>query len=418
MAEWVSKPEGGFVTVPAMALMAAWWAYKRGFIRLADFRVWLACFELVARRRRMREGRVPRYLVRELRTLTAASGEAQCRASVRRLQDLGLLSWSERSVSVGEFDGVESLDARGELEAKRRQLVNHRRGVPVPRRMLCVMCGCARPVLLATWLGHLLRCLYSRGLKCRPTGLCKASWVAQVFEVNERNVKGARAQLVEWGMVTTRSAPQRVLNRHGLPVTVNLAWSKDHPRKMPPPSAQAATETPPPNKTGISASRSEHQQRARKGADGVRTRTGSEPDLRRVRIEDLHNVRRLDSLWRAAAERNHCGWTECDRLRVFGAAAHALRVATRNVCGLFATVVRRGLWSHISVEDEERGRRGVRKADELWPSGSGSRKVCRGLEGHQLYGRRDDDVVRRGDAERAGRPVLLAGRRDARACVL
>lgn len=354
------KPDGGFVSIPAMAFIAAWWAYRRGYIGLVDFRVWLACFELRARRSQAREGTVPEYKVEELRPLVGGVGGEHSRASLRRLRAVGLIRWSLTSVEAGMVDGVEKLDTDGELDAKRTLLTNHRRNVPVPRRMLCFMCKCRRPVLLATWAGHLLRCLYHRGLTCRPTGLCKASWIAEVFEVDARNVKAARAVLVEWGMLVPGTAPQWVLNRHGLPVTVNLAWDRDRLRKPPPLGAISTTGSPPPRETGNSVHRSENQQPERPQADGVRTRTGRGGRPGHVTLPMLRSVSGIDLFWQYAAERGYCGRSESDRLRVFGAAAHALRVGQRNPCGLFATVVRRRLWSHISLEDEDRGRRGMR----------------------------------------------------------
>ncbi len=44
-----------------------------------------------------------------------------------------------------------------------------------------------------------------------------------------------------------------------------------------------------------------------------------------------------------------------DRLRVFGAGAHSLRLG-HNSCGLFWSIVRNRLWTHISPADEEHAR--------------------------------------------------------------
>ena len=46
-------------------------------------------------------------------------------------------------------------------------------------------------LLLATTLGHLLRCMYYRDGRCCPDGRCKSSWIARTFGVDIRNVKAA-----------------------------------------------------------------------------------------------------------------------------------------------------------------------------------------------------------------------------------
>ena len=47
---------------------------------------------------------------------------------------------------------------------------NHRRLVPVPRRILRLLAGGCRPALIATILGHLIRCLYLKGGQCLGRG--------------------------------------------------------------------------------------------------------------------------------------------------------------------------------------------------------------------------------------------------------
>lgn len=47
---------------------------------------------------------------------------------------------------------------------------------------------------------------------------------------------------------------------------------------------------------------------------------------------------------------------QADALKFAAAAVHARRVGTRNPAGLFAKVVRGGLWAYISLDDEARGR--------------------------------------------------------------
>jgi hypothetical protein len=70
------------------------------------------------------------------------------------------------------------------------------------------------------------RCLYYRQGQCRPTGLCKASWIAQVFGISLRSVKAARHYLVEdLQLLLLIEVPHWVRNRYGQKMTVNLHWA-------------------------------------------------------------------------------------------------------------------------------------------------------------------------------------------------
>ena len=96
--------------------------------------------------------------------------------------------------------------------------------MPVPRRIVRLIAGGARRTLIATILGHLIRCLfYKRGM-CHPKGCVKASWIAEVFGVSERRVHEQRRHLVALGWLLPQETSQRTLNGHGLWVTINLAW--------------------------------------------------------------------------------------------------------------------------------------------------------------------------------------------------
>ena len=59
---------------------------------------------------------------------------------------------------------------------------------------------------------------------CHPKGCVKASWIAEVFGISERAVKGQRQHLVALGWLLPQKTSQRTLNGHGLWVTINLAW--------------------------------------------------------------------------------------------------------------------------------------------------------------------------------------------------
>lgn len=357
------KPEGGFCLVTGMAFMAAWRTYKAGIIQWYDFRVWLACFEVVARRCGDRGSRCPRYQFSELNSLVGPSSGGRVSGAVRRLQKAGLIRWSETAV---ELTVPMTLDFSNGLDLSPAQL-EHR--IPFPRRMIRWLAKAGRPVLTATALGLAMRCLwYRRGL-CYGEGSCKASWIADLFSVDSRNVKAARKELMALGWVTSCSVPQQRLNRCGAKLVINMEWAEPGrlPRvqNSPPPSAALRHESPPPIKNQELSSRVGNQKPASGRPAGVFTkaRDCTVPHIERVTVDDLKDRRRLAVLFEQARQRE---WvTNCtnDRTRFVAAAFRATRVGTVNPPGLFVALVRRGLWHFASLADEDAARRLLKPQD-------------------------------------------------------
>jgi len=352
------KPDGGFCFIPAMALLRAWWAYQRKIIRLYDLRVWFACFEAVARRCIVGPNRFFRYTMEEIHLLVGGSDCANIQTAVRRLSNAGLLDWSERQIRFPVVPREVGDDSHGEWERMVGLVVNHRRKVPVPRRTLRFLAGLSRPVAIATVLGHLLRCLYYRSGLCEPCGRCKASWIADVFGVDVRNVKAARLHLSEIGWLVVQESHQTAMNRWGAAVIIQLDWSlgRSPPSgKPPPPPADSPAGSPPPRKDRELSSRTDHTKPASAARTGARALPP--PSLHHVRVEDLGDPRRLEVLFDEARRRRVVPAGEAARLRFHAAGAHAVRLGVRNPAGLFATIVRQGLWSFLSAVDEDQARR-------------------------------------------------------------
>lgn len=376
----VAKPAGGFVFITGTAILSAWWAYRRAFIRLYDLRVWFACFELMARRCVRVKGDYARFGDLELHRLVGGVGGEHVHKAIRRLEAVGLLAWSESRIEIPQSaEGLPWADSP-EFAHMLASVANHQRKVPVPRRTLRFLAGGARRAVIATVLGHMLRCLYYRGGLCLPEGRCKSSWIAEVFEVGIRNVKAARAHLAGIGWLTTKTVPQRSLNRWGAVVRMNLSWSREWPAAKTgstPPRAVFASGSAPPYKNKKLSSRCENQKPAQRGAHGVSTGKGrvAPPTLARVVPEDLRDPERLEALRCQAEAAGFVTPSECDRLRFFGAAEHALVIGTRNPCGLLAAMVRRGLWAFITQDDEDEARRKLKALDEGPRSGNLSHPV-------------------------------------------
>src|SRR5438552_14275753 len=93
------KPLGGFVFLTVQQLCLLWWAYRARLIQFMDFRVWFAALEMTARRCQIDSGQVPEYTPRELHGLVGGVGGEHLRASLRRLEAIGLLTWSRTQLT-------------------------------------------------------------------------------------------------------------------------------------------------------------------------------------------------------------------------------------------------------------------------------------------------------------------------------
>lgn len=235
-------------------------------------------------------------------------------------------------------------------------ITNCRRRVPVPRRTLRLLAATTKKVLFATILGHLLRCVYYRSGRCETLGTCKASWIAQVFGVDSRNVKAARSRLAEIGWLSRRVTAQWHLNRYGGAVGVDLQW--EGVSKSPSRIVAFAAESPPPVSNQELLPESENQKLARPDRTGFLKSAGeSVPLLSDVKREDLGSISRLARLHQDAVGKGLAKSGEAGMLAFAAAAVHAVRTAKCNPCGLFATIVRKGMWNYVTLADEDYARR-------------------------------------------------------------
>jgi hypothetical protein len=348
-----SKIAGGFVLLNVAALMIAWRACQARPLGIGDFRTWLACHELVARRCRIHEtrDRSPSYHVAELARLLDVT-ERRARASVR----------GQGSVAI-------------------------------PRRMLRFLAAGARPALIAAVFGLLLRCLSRRKGGFDGWGRVKASWIARVFGVDLRRVKAARRELVELGWIEPEPADQRSERRWGRPYRINLAWEPlvkvrdELLPKVPPAPDQAKPDGPslpplPADERPAIATSSVNQEPLReriqnqepaggptgssiKGS-GNGEKTLPSPRLDDVRLEDLKDTSRLLTLYDQGVAKGLVGSSEADRLKFVAAAEHALAIGKNNPPGLFAYLIRGACYRYVTGADEDAARRRL-KLHEFGP---------------------------------------------------
>jgi hypothetical protein len=357
----VSSIAGGYVLVPCAEICRAWAAYRSKKIRLYDLRVWLACHEMIARRCTLQRGRSPRFAEIELHALVGGVGGEHLRNSLKRLAVSGLLSWSEQRI-----ERICATELDDELTRMLSQVVNHRRSVPIPRRILRMLAKDGTRSLIATVFGLLFRCLYVRGRTIRVVGACKASWIAVVFGIDQRNAKAARQTLLALGWLTQHDTAQWYRNRYGIRLEVNTQWGeavgagdREVESELPPPVPFSTSDLPPPvpnQKLLVEYKNQKPAQCGPAGACSERRKLGR-PTLTNVVEQDLGNSRRLLALFREAVKRRLVGNTDADCLVFFTAAEHARAVGTRNRCGLFVHLVRNKLWHYLTQADEDSARK-------------------------------------------------------------
>jgi hypothetical protein len=396
----VGKPSGGYQLIPVVQLALVWWCYREKLIRLADLRVWLAAWEMRARRCRRPDPLPRRFGLAELQGLTGLSVR-RLEESLCRLTRVRLLSWSDSAVEFPVSAAAVPLPDRDAFARFLHRISNHGRLVPVPRRILRLLAGGARPALMATVLGHLMRCLYLKQGKCSGRGRVKASWIAETFGVGLRRVKEARGELIAIGWLIALEADQWALNRWGAHVRINLDWSRldgieDPPAapencpelvpreakstvELAPPVAKSTVELAPPESDQEPLQDDKNQKPATGGRAGVFNVHGEEktaeamaaslalprtsvsqtggvlaakPELRNVVPQDLRDTGRLLDLYEQAVGQGMAAASEWGRLRFVAVAEHARVIGTKNPCGLFVRLVRGGLW-HFATHDDE-----------------------------------------------------------------
>lgn len=354
----VRKPEGGYRFITAEQLFMAWWCYRTKTIRLFDLRIWFALHEVVSRRCQKRKARKAQFEVAEIGELVGCSDEKAIRVGLRRLEACSLVMWSEERVAFGKSAGDLRLsDSTAYYEAFGK-ITNRRRRVPVPRRILRMVSAGARSTLIATTIGHLLRLAYCRSGECRLDGCCKSSWLADVFGVDVRSVKTARAYLIEIGWLRPEEMPQWYLNRYGWRGAVNPTWNDSVVEKRSPQIHRKDTKRSPLREYKKLSSRTcTNQKLAERDPGGVCKKRW----LKNVNAKDLVCQKGRRALFRRAVESGIVS-NDGASFRYFVAAAErSRRLATRNPAGMFAWLVSNRCWGHLSDVDLNATKR--RRAD-------------------------------------------------------
>jgi hypothetical protein len=252
--------------------------------------------------------------------------------------------------------------------------------IKIPRRLLKLLVQCGRRIVrAATLIGILLTTMLTKrtaqyeGYK----GCVKAKWIGKLFGVDAKRVNLERARLIAEGWFRRLPTPQRVKNRWGEWVALDLSPTEQptlvdnsctDATEVQPLQPDSEPEVQPPLKEPVSPSEIYNNQELIPGnpkTGAYQPKNTDEPTWTNITLEDLRNDTRSEELWQEAIQRGFLKNTQSDRVNFFAAIAHALRVAKRNACGLLRTVVEKGLWHVISLADEYNAiQRSRRSTDE------------------------------------------------------
>jgi hypothetical protein len=127
--------------------------------------------------------------------------------------------------------------------------------------------------------------------------------------------------------------------------------------ESPPRRALSTTELPPPDIKQETPSESRNQKLTPERS-GVKTEGEGKPSIKNIKLEDLLRFSRTEELYRQAVTAGWVKHSENQALNWLGAAVRAKTVAGDSV-RIFAGIVRKKLWHHITQEQEDRARKAL-----------------------------------------------------------
>lgn len=372
-------PVGGYISISVLQIAMVWFAFKKRLIRWRDFRAYFAWLEAVATRdaheRTTKKRGYRSYELCEIDRMVGGRGGARVnRASIRRLEHAGLITWSEsriefsRSPDLLPVADLSDFWAMLDLVASPGSWLRSRR-VPIPRRTVREIAGNLKRSVVACMLGHLIRCLFKHRDGFRYDGSCKATFIEAFFGIDERQARRARKHLEEIGWLTIEASEHWHRQRYGGRAVVNNSWGRPAAESnavtcLPGRTAEKCTRLPCPESDVETPSEYKNQKPARGGPSGF-FKEGEEgnhqPTWRNIKSADLRDTGRTLDLFDDAVGRGVIDASEHSRLMFVSAAERAAIRGTTNPPGLFRRLVERKLWHHITQGDEDAAHRRLKQ---------------------------------------------------------
>ena len=343
---------GGSYSIPPIALIMVWAAYRQRKLDWLALRVWIALWEIKC----WYEGRsnsddTPHYDTSQITSAIKSPNltTKRLQTALSTLHNLNLINFTSSALwTATSLDDLHDPELRQLAE----QMVSHvghanvDRGLRMPRRMLVFLMTCQRPkpVYAGVMFALLIRTMLTKRYETYK-GCCKASWIALVFGGDPSSIKSARAQLIADGWFSRLETPQRVRQRYGEWVILVIEQPVESCDETEPPPPLKADETEPPLKNQSLSNEIETNQSLQSGA--------SQPAWEHIQPMHLHSPKWREQLYHAALAANVIPPTDAHKHTFFAAIAHATRVATRNACGLLRRIIETPHHRFISQADED-----------------------------------------------------------------
>ena len=373
--------QDGYRLIQAGQLLAGVEALNSKIITFRAFRAYFGCLELLAIReaaeRTTGKQKGRRFSRLELAELLGE--ERSPSKELGKLHRAGLLTFGESSISVHEPqtlnpDVINLIAGRG-----------GKRLVPVPRQILKFLASCTKPALAKTVIAYLLRGLsLAKGGELKTAGTVKVSWICKLCKISERAARAARAELIKIGWITKdQGSFQRKLNRDGAYFVINAAWRRVL-KQIAPPAPEKRTSFAPPIERKETLNRSKDQNLVTRPRTGICKANKEDnlppPSLKNIQFEDLRRLSRLREIYHQALKANWLADSEASLRNFVAAAARATRVKGDPV-RVFVGIVKKGLWHHLTNEDENRAHRAIsREQSSSLTEGPGAKEGNQSLE--------------------------------------
>ncbi len=396
------QPKSGYKTITPIELCNVLYLLDEEKLSKRALQVYFACFSLVAIREAAKRSLsknpkkgvfVPSYRLKELSRATMLS-ESAIKKELKTLESLELLRFTESEIKISKTPITGSEELLLTLSCSR----SSKRPIPIPRSMLRFLSKCEKISTVKTLLAYLLRGLsLSRTGEITAKGSVKSSWIAETMNLSLRSVKSARKELIELGIITAdTNSHQCKLNRTGAYFTINLEWVEKKEeiiigQNMPeisnyqskktdkavdnlpvkqsefaPLEPQKCPNFAPPYKDKKTLNRSKYQgtQSGASNTSGVFTKQAGEEKpatIKNIIFDDFKSFFRTEELYTQAVKAGWIADSENNFLNWVAAAVRAKTLTKGDPVRVFVGIVRKKLFTHITLAEEERARAAIKK---------------------------------------------------------
>ncbi len=302
------------------------------------------------------------YRRQEISELTGLNHRAIGKG-LSQLSEAGVLKFGTRQIQFSSAPKTEANELIEVLCCRR----GARRLIPVPRRAIRFVAAETSSTLARVMIAYWVRGLSLRkgSPEIGARGTVKANWISEVFELSLRSVRYAQAKLRKSAWIGKDiGSKQWKLNRDGAYFEINLKWTISKVARVfriAPPGTKKSTVIAPPIENKFTPSEIKYQKTSKCAGVLKQEREGLQrPRLFNIRREDLFDEKRIECLFDEAVRRKWVKNCESERLNFFAAAVRA-RQAEGKSEKIFSGIVRRKLWGHITLDQENIARKWIQK---------------------------------------------------------